>query len=436
MELSFSLLPHQEEFVFDLDHRFVAFVGGYGTGKTEALCYKAIYLAAVNYGKEGALMSPTLGMSNRNVIPKLKQLLDDLTIPYKHKKAAGEIHLRFGKYTSVIHLLAAENYERLRGMNLAWVGVDEIDTITPKSLIYSAWEQIQARLRAGDEDGFEQAFCVSTPEGYGFLYEWFEGEKNERVLDSIPLEEPFIYHDRKMYQVSTYDNYTLKPSYIESIKQNYPSNLINAYLNGRFVNLTGSPVYVNFERNLNSTGMGPHDFSENHAIFIGMDFNINAMSAVIAMVDNTGVAHVVDEIYGVKNTRAMIEEIRRRYGMRKIVVCPDASCVKQSSNSDTTDAYLLRSAGFELKYNGNNPRIQDRINTVNWMFCNAKGQRKLLINTKKCPVTTAALLQQVYDEKTGQPDKSRHEQDGPMDALGYFICQIFPMQGRPTITSR
>lgn len=434
MNLEFELLPHQEEFVFNLEHRFVAFVGGYGTGKTEALCYKAIYMSIINKGKEGALMSPTVGMATRTVVPKLKELLEKMGIKYTFRKSSSEFDIFIGQYRSHIYVLSAENYERLRGLNLAWVGVDEVDTIKPTSLAFSAWEQIQARLRDADDDGFEQAFCVSTPEGFGFLYEWFEGEKVEALADGKSIDSPLM-SDRKMYQASTYSNYTLKPSYIESLKESYPAALINAYLNGRFVNLKGNPVYVSFDRVENGTTTALSNFSGAYPLHIGMDFNVNDMSAVVCVVNESGNPVVVDEIYGLKNTRAMIEEIRRRYGMRSIYIYPDASAVKGSSNSDTTDMYMLKSAGFtKVIHQGNNPRVQDRVNNVNRMLCDGNGNRRLLINTKTCPVTTSALLQQIYDPTTGQPDKHRHEQDGPMDALGYFIYQAYPMLHGASVT--
>lgn len=427
MNLEMTLLPCQEDFVLNDTDRYVALKGGYGTGKTQAFCYKAIRCAAINYGKYGAMMSPTLNMANKTLVPKMHELLGEMGIQYVYKKSAAEFRLKFGKHTSIIYILSAENYDRLRGLNLAWAGIDEIDTIRT-DIAHAAWEQVQARLRDGAEDGFEQAFCVSTPEGFGFMYQWFHDDVEK-------AKERGEHLDRKLYTASTYDNYTLKPSFIESLKEGYPLALIEAYLNGNFVNLTGNPVYSSFERTENGCTNGLEHFSGSHGLWIGMDFNVNDMSAVCGIIADDGKIFIVDEIYGLKNTRTMIEEIRRRYGTRPIYICPDASAVKGSSNSDTTDMQMLRQSGFtKILHQGNNPRVQDRVNNVNRLLCDATGKRRLFINTQKCPITTAALIQQIYDPNTQQPDKHDHKQDGPMDALGYFLWQAFPQLSGPKVT--
>jgi hypothetical protein len=73
--------------------------------------------------------------------------------------------------------------------------------------------------------------------------------------------------------------------------------------------------------------------------------------------------------------------------------------------------------------------VKDRVNAVNAMILNDKGERRWKINTDACPVTTEAFEQQAYD-KNGDPDKKTGH-DHPCDAEGYFLVKRWPIV-RPT----
>ena len=45
-----SLLPAQRDFVDDTSHRIVGYIGGFGSGKSFALCAKAVMLGLDNPG--------------------------------------------------------------------------------------------------------------------------------------------------------------------------------------------------------------------------------------------------------------------------------------------------------------------------------------------------------------------------------------------------
>ena len=77
-------------------------------------------------------------------------------------------------------------------------------------------------------------------------------------------------------------------------------------------------------------------------IHCGLDFNVNNMSAVIAVrLDNKLV--VIDEVSGSKDTDALAQEIQRRYDGRKTYIYPDASGGNRSTNASRTDIQILES---------------------------------------------------------------------------------------------
>ena len=65
---------------------------------------------------------------------------------------------------------------------------------------------------------------------------------------------------------------------------------------------------------------------------------------------------------------------------------------------------------------------------MNAMILNDAGERRWLINTDACPVTTEALEQQAY-AASGEPDKTTGH-DHPNDAQGYFIVKRWPIVRR------
>lgn len=421
--MAVKLLKHQFEFVDDTYTRYLGLIAGFGAGKTKSFCMKAIHLASLNIGHTGALLEPIGNMINDVLVPMFEECLQEVGVQYTFKASPLPVFkLRFKRGTTTILMRSGENYRRLAGLNLAFFGVDEIDTIN-KNTAWPMWRMLQSRLRQGN---VYQGFCTTTPEGFNWAYEFFvvDGHKD----------------DRKVIRAKTQDNIFLPPDFIQSLLDNYPAELIKAYLDGEFVNLTSGTVYYKFDRQLNHSDYTVDDLlNENEPkrdiygqklplppLHIGMDFNINKMAAVIHIIDDLGPI-AVDEVIGARDTEDIINLIKERYPQFKINVYPDSSGKsRDTSNAAQTDITLLQRAGFGVYYNSTNPAVKDRINSMNMALCDNNGIRRYRINTKKCKQYTEALEQQVYD-KFGQPDKA-HDKDHPNDAGGYFITYKFPVR--------
>lgn len=409
------LLKHQLEFCLDADTRYLALVGGYGCGKTFSFCVKTVLIASLNVGHRGVIMEPTNSMVKRTLLPEMDRTLEMMGVPYTYKASDVTYILHFEDGDTEVMCLSGENYKRLAGLNLAFFGVDECDTIN-KEIARSMWNMAMSRLRRGS---VYQGYTTSTPEGFNFLYEFFEAEPREKDKQ-----------DRKLIKGKTRDNPYVPDEYIDSLMENYPPNLIKSYLEGEFTNLTSGTVYYAFDRSINTHTKTLEDFPKNYPVHIGLDFNVGKMAAVIHVIDGNQVL-AVDEISNGKNTEGVIQTIKQRLPGRRITIYPDASGNNQKTSAAMSDIAMLKAAGFEVRYPSKNPPVRDRINSMNAMFCNAKGQRRYFINSKTCPAYTRALEQQVYD-KSGAPDKA-HDVDHPNDAAGYFIHNVFPITGHPTM---
>ena len=149
-----DLLPHQEKFCRDIDHRKLALVCGFGAGKTYALCSKAVMLACMNIGHVSAVFQPTAPMLRDILIRTFNELLDQWQIPYTFRASPlPEYQLSWEEGTHTILLRTMLTYQRLRGQNLCAVGFDEADTI-PKREAEQAMNMALARLRSGNVQQF------------------------------------------------------------------------------------------------------------------------------------------------------------------------------------------------------------------------------------------------------------------------------------------
>lgn len=413
-----KLLKHQLEFL-NCEAKYPALIGGYGCGKTEAGIFRFLSLMKKNselFRKHNkfyvfGVYEPTYDLISTILYPRFEKVLSSFKIEYVLNKSNKTIEIE--KFNTIIIFRSMENEERIVGYEHADFWIDELDTLS-KRKAKNVFTKIIARNRLTKPDNKINTGCITTtPEGHRFCYEkWYKAEDKEKY---------------KIIKGITENNIYLSKEYIEDLRNSYPENLIEAYMHGEFVNLEGNTVYSNFDREENNTKYTLQ--KEDKIIHIGMDFNVGKMSAVIAIHDEQ--EHeilVVDEIFGAADTPEMINLIKEKFYDKKIYVYPDsAGAQRKSVNASISDIQLLQQAGFLIRKNNKNPFVKDRVLSVNSMFKNGKGRKRLFINTSKCHILTENLEQQIYNEKTGQPDKTQ-DNDHMIDALGYLIYKLYPLK--------
>lgn len=404
-----DVMNHQLKFIKS-EAPFPGLFGGMGSGKTDALVHRTfnlIHKYSPMFKKEGkmyvfGLYEPTYALINKILIPRIELFCQKFNIEYDLNKSENKIYLR--ELGAIIYLVTMENPEKIIGYETADAIIDELDTLTMDKA-EEVWARVLSRNRLKKPDGNPNTCGVTTtPEGFKFCYKKWVLEKNDKyeVIRGLTMNNKYISQD-----------------YIQSLIDSYPPLKLKAYLSGEFVNFQGLTVYEDFNKDLNVTTL---EISDHDVLHIGMDFNVGKMSAVIGIIKD-GCAFVLDEIFGVLDTPAMIKEIKKRYKNEKIYVYPDASGGQRKSvSASETDITLLKEH-FIVKAKAVNPRVKDRVMTVQGMIKNGKGVRRLFINISKCERLVENLEQQIYD-KNGEPDK-RAGKDHMLDALGYFIYWHF-----------
>lgn len=395
-----ELTESQGKFI-NSDYRNSAFVGGYGSGKTFVGILKLVREKLRQPNTNMAYYMPTYPLIRDVAFPRIAETLDMMGIKYRLNKSDKEFITDFGS----IIMRSMDVPDLIVGYEVAYSIIDEADVL-PKSKMQQAYDKITARNRQ-KINGQNKLDFVSTPEGFGFLYDFFVKKSS---------------HNKNLIHGSTYENrHNLPDDYIDSLIESYTENQLEAYLNGQFINLTSGNVYYAFDRN---THHSDREIQNNDILHIGMDFNITNMNAVVRVID-AGISTAVDEIVGAFDTADMIRIIKERYPNHRVIIYPDASSAS-SNTAGVSDLTLLQQARLYVRINKKNPRVRDRVSVVN----NAFEKMISFVNTNRCPSLTEAYEQIGY--RNGEPDKTSGH-DHITDADGYVVHALhFKGRGRPT----
>lgn len=400
-----SLSAPQGVFLNGMDQKFRSYVGGFGSGKTFVGCLDLLIFASKHPMTVQGYFAPTYRDIRDTFWPTLAEAGEMLGFRVVVKKADKEVTLYRGKaYYGTIICRSMDDPAGIVGFKIARALVDEID-VMPAAKAKEAWNKIIARMRLVVAGAVNGIGVTTTPEGFKFVYQtWADKPKRGYA----------------MVQASTHENAQYLPAdYISSLRDSYPSNLIDAYLLGKFVNLTSGSVYRFYDR---ARCRSAEVIRPDDALHIGQDFNVGKMASVV-YVWRGSVLHAVGELTGLLDTPALIETLKEKFADHAITVYPDASGGgRKTVDASRSDLTLLKAAGFTVVNNASNPAVKDRVNAMNKGF----EKSRLMVNDTACPTFALGLEQQAYD-KNGAPDKSGGN-DHLNDAGGYPVVKLMPVR--------
>ena len=383
--------------------RFRVLVSGRRFGKTY-LCITEMMKFATKVNKNIWYVAPTFKMAREIVWLKLKQMLSDFN--WIDSINETNLSIKIKKTGSIISLKGCENYDSLRGVGLDFLILDEFADIDEK-----AWTEV---LRASVADTQGDVLMCGSPKGFGnWSYRMYEKGKRDKEWDS--------------FQFTTLQGGMVPAEEIEQAKQDIDIRTFRQEFEGTFENYAGA-VYYNFHA-VDNVKEKKIDWQK--PLHIGLDFNVDPMSACVAQIDRDKI-HFVDEIviYS-SNTDEMVQEIRDRYGTKtRIFVYPDPACrQRKTSAGGRTDLTILQNAGFSVKCKLKHSPIRDRVNAVNSRLKSADGKRFIFISPS-CKIMIKGLQRQIYKENTNIPDKEEGY-DHMNDAIGYLTEIVKPLVSTP-----
>lgn len=400
--------------------KFNAFVGGYRSGKTFVGCVRLWMLALKHPGIKLGYFAPTYPMIQDifyTTIADVGEIFSetynlDLSVDINVSRKEVRLFVGDNEY-AMVKCRAMEYAHRIVGFDISHAQIDEIDTMKMDKAD-AAWKKIIARLSSVRSDyPVNTVDFTTTPEGFNFVHRLF-------VVDLA--ERPGIARHYSLTKASTRQNAKNLPSdYIQSLYDTYPAQLVNAYIDGEFVNMTSGTVYYAYDR---KHCRSFERIRPGETLYIGQDFNVGKMASTV-YVHRGNVWHAVAELVDLFDTPDVVRVIKERWqdNGHRVVMYPDASGRNRKSNqASTSDIAMLQQAGFEVRVNASNPAVKDRVLATN----KALESGRLMVNDAECPATARGLEQQAYD-KNGEPDKGTGV-DHQNDATTYPIAFEMPVR--------
>jgi hypothetical protein len=388
---------HENQFkIFDDPHRFKVVRAGRRFGKSFLLRFTIIKWAVENPGLYWIVV-PTFDMGKKihwlqgfkeEVVGEFASLLGA-----SFNEAELSISLSNG---STIQIVSAENPDRLIGVKLRGLGVDEIATMTKWNRI---WQQ---GLRATLTDYKAPAIFISSPRGYNHFFDLCNKEK---LNDSY-----------KTFHFTSYDNPNIDPKEIDEARDEIDLNYFNQEYMAEFTKYTGL-VYKEFDDKM----IKPLDFKPIYWLR-GLDRGYRNPTAIpIIAVDENDNWHQVFEIYETELTNSDIKKrldsIRDEiYKVDPHFVDFEYSTGDSEAIGDLNDLYDNFGEYFEpvKKSSG-----ESKLNYVAYKiqkFAQRLKEGKFTISPE-CEMTIFEFKSYAYSEEKTSSEAPIKDNDHAMDAL-------------------
>lgn len=354
-----------------------------------------------------AVIAPTYNMLDRTTWAEFREANAPLIA--KEIDSKKIFYLKNGRQ---VHGFSAENPDRIRNATFVGFWGDEAREWKKFKMI---WKILIGRVLSTGGKGL----ITSSPNSYDEMHEIFVAEKRKGYgTVSFP----------------TYQNTYLDKDRIDELAGSYDTKFAEQEIHGRFVIFQGA-VYYTFNRKENAGDYAFKVANYDPRLPIGLccDFNVDPMAWTLVQVGKTqqGLDEVraFDEIFlKNSNTEECCKEFINRYPAHRsgLLLYGDATGKARHTSSNRSNwaiiEEMLARYGISKHVPMANPAERDRINSVNSMICNSKGQRRVQVHPNRCKHLIRDLEQVSFKEGTTQIDKTKDiSLTHPSDGFGYMI---------------
>ena len=404
-QIHYKRNKHQKEFQNDIKSKRLHLSTGFGGGKTYALIMKMFKLSQLNRNVHGGFMCPTLVEFKKDVLPLVEEICDLNGIKFEYHKT--ENWFRFPWSKGKIFVVGAER--KIRGPNWGFALINEV-TLCP--LI--RYKEILGRVRV-KKAKFPQVASVGTPEGMASEY-------YDYMIDNPREGFRIIYGD-------TRDNVqNLNEDYVTNLEDSYDEVMLDAYLRGLWVNMSGNRFYYAYRPEVNDDEkIKRNPMSTTH---VALDFNVDNMTASLWNYDGRHIK-AFDEIVLKKNadTVKMCDALKARdYHPEDCVIYPDPAGYARSTKGLPDIEILKREGFYNIKAKRKAPLMRQRQLNVNNLL--SKGVIKL--NPDKCKTLKKDLIGVEQDTVKFDKIKSNPLLTHASDGMDYLMDILFPFSGSRT----
>jgi PBSX family phage terminase large subunit len=407
---NFDLTPKQYDAI-DLmvgDASNIMLYGGSRSGKTFLAVYAIFVRAAKEPGSRHCILREKFAHAVQSIwldtIPKMLQIaMPDLGA--KANKSRYFYQLPNGSEIWIGGLDNADRAEKILGNEYSTMYFNECSQLDFESISLA-----RTRLAQKNKLTKKTYYDQNPPKRSHWSYWLFE--KGIDPLNDEVIENPEDFVSILMNPGDNLDN--IDPEYIKMLEK-LPEKQKNRFLLGLYDDESDGNVYYAFNRDRHVKPVKQLPGT----IFVGMDFNVDPMTAVICQVINNKI-QVFDEVYlHNSDTYKMCDELKRR-GYGGVRVIPD-STGRNRKTSGQSDFDIIKESGFVIE-STYNPFVTDRVNNVNRLFTNDE-----IIIDNKCKKLIADLEKVVWrDNKLDQ--KTNKHLTHVSDCLGYIAHKLKPFK--------
>jgi hypothetical protein len=207
----------------------------------------------------------------------------------RHELNKSESVLLMKDTGSRIYFRAVDDFERLRGTNLAWFGLDEL-TYTAEE----AWLRLEGRLRDPRASRL-CGFAVWTPKGFDWVYRRFV--RDVIAGYDVVLAQPF--ENRHVLDRI--------PDFYDRLKESYDAKFFEQEALGEYLNVQSGAVYAAFKRLRNVREI---EVDTSLPLFWALDFNVDPMSSIVAQKIGEEIRVLDEVVLSRASTMQACEEFR------------------------------------------------------------------------------------------------------------------------------
>lgn len=412
----------QDKFLKE-QHRYVAFGGARGGGKSWAVRSKAILLAANYPGITQTIVRRTYPELDANHIKPIKAMLP--SDYYKYNDSKKELKFKNGSEILFRYCANDGDLDRFQGTETDILYIDEATQLTEYQ-----FSVLNATVRG--VNGFpKRTYLTCNPGGVG--HQWVKRLFIDRQYQGSEIASNYVFIPSRVT-----DNKALMESDSEYVQRlmELPDRLRKAWLEGSWEIVDG--LYFDEYDYAVHTIDSIDTSGEGWNYYCSLDYGLDMLAAYVYACDSNRQVYVIRECYKsglvVKDAAEAVRQLISGLNIKTIYAPPDLwntssqtgrsiadgfaasgiSLVKTSNNVQTGSLYVKELLQVRLAEDGNKkPRLQ--------------------IVRSACPNLIRCMSQILVDDK--DPTiyaKEPHELTHSIDALRYFAIQWW-MPGRAPI---
>ena len=350
-------------------------------------------------GQNRWYLSPTYRQGKLTVWPILKSIIRN-----QPDWKINETELSCTRLGVTIAIKGSDASDNLRGAELSRVVLDEYAYQKP-----GVFEEVIYPMLTTTHGN---ALMIGTPDGFSSnnFYDYFlKGQGRDSQW--------------KSWQFKTIDGGFVDEKELELAKSNLDERAYRQEFMASFETAANRAAWA-FDRSKHV--VKAEELSS--YFIIGIDFNVDYMTAVLACIYSDQTIHYVDEIRRRNSSTELLANEMKTLWPKITEVYPDPAGTARSTTSSRSDHQILRDHGYRVLAARRHPSHRDRLNALNRKLQDANGKIKMTVDPK-C-VYLIKDLEQVQRDRKGGIDKSNIELTHSLDAATYLISYKWPIVQR------